>query len=142
MMRLILISILCLFATSCGRGSTTQSVIKVAGTYPSPDGRHVLHVTRTGGGIINYSVTDAAGEATGASGGGFSTYHRWFFYWDSANRLWTYNSDKGPFAVHAEKSAKVWHTTLVDASSPLITAMPEPVRENLPETLKRVLQLP
>jgi len=122
------------------RGSTGGGVISRAGMYASPDGRHTLSVTRTGSGIIHYSVTDAAGMSV-ASGGGFSAHQRWFFYWDSQNRLWTYNSDMGPFAVHEEAGPGNWRLSSIDASSPLLASMPSPVRGNLPDTIKRELKM-
>ena len=76
-----------------------------------------------------------------ASGGGFSTHHRWFFHWDAQNRRWTYNSDTGPFAVHEEVAPGQWCVTTIDTSSPLLASMPSPVRDSLPDSMKRVQKL-
>jgi hypothetical protein len=139
-MRTLSVLLLCLCLASCQRDSAGGGVISRAGTYASPDSRHALLVTETGSGIINYSVSDAAGTAV-ASGGGFSAHHRWFFYWDSQNRLWTYNSDMGPFAVHEESASSDWRVSTIDVSSPLLASIPLPVRDNLPDTMKRLLKL-
>jgi len=139
--RTALILLLCLYATSCDRGSTTAGMISRAGTYASPDGRHTLSVTVTADGIVKYSVSDAATGKSVASGGGFSTHHRWFFHWDEQDRLWTYNSDTGPFAVHEEASPGQWRVTTIDASSALLASMPPPVRDHLPDTMKQILKL-
>lgn len=140
-MRVTVTLAMCLSIASCDRGTTAGGVLSRPGAYPSPDGRHTLSVTKTGNGIINYTITDAAKGTKVASGGGFSTYHRWFFYWDSQNRLWTYNSDMGPFAVHQEMAPGAWSVTQVDGSSPLVASMPVAVRDHLPSTMKRIRKL-
>ena len=110
------------------------------GTYVSPHGKYDLTVTLASG-IVNYSVTTASTGKKVASAGGFSDSHRWFFFWDQQNRLWSYNSDMGPFGLWQDDANGVFAMKIVSASSPLLASMPKTVYDYLPNRMKRVLQI-
>lgn len=116
---------------------TPAGIIVQPGVYPSPDGRWILRVVETRNGIITYMVTDPAGTRTVVSDGGFSTYHRWFFFWDQQNQLWTYNSDMGPFGTWYESPDGKWYRSPVAGGASRPGAVPPQVYEALPDRLKK-----
>lgn len=114
------------------------SVIVKPGVYPSPNGKWSLSVSKTSNGIINYTVADAATGQSLLSAGGFSTYHRWFFFWDQQNQLWTYNSDMGPFSVWSDDGTGKWsESQLGMADDPAPIPLPPEVHSSLPENMQR-----
>lgn len=138
-MRYTAICLLLLVLASCGRTPTPPGLVVKGGTYPSPSGRYNLVVDVSGNGIVSYSVSDAASQAALLSDGGFSTYQRWCFYWDRDDRLWTYNSDMGPFALWSVDPGGQWVRQDIRAGSPLLAEVPGPVYDFLPGSLKKVL---
>ena len=134
-------TVLAIFLVSCGRSTPASGLIVRAGDYASDSGAFSLKVNVTANGIVNYTVTDVATNATVLSDGGFSTYHRWSFYWDENDRLWTQNSDMGPFGVWSPESDGQWTMKVVDKGSPLLVDMPVPVYDHLPSTLKKLLDI-
>lgn len=119
----------------------SDGLIVRPGVYPSPSRTWNLNVSVTGNGIVNYTVIDAGTGQAVVSAGGFSTYHRWFFFWDEQNRLWTYNSDMGPFAMWSDDGTGSWRETPVATSSTPVT-VPTQVHRALPRDVQAKFKPP
>ncbi|MCA9170637.1 MAG: hypothetical protein KDB23_23320 [Planctomycetales bacterium] len=66
---------------------------------------------------------------------------RWFLYWDEQNRLWTYNSDMGPFGVWIHDGSSDFQFHEINSGDPLLESMPKEVLDNLPHAMLRHLEL-
>jgi hypothetical protein len=123
----------------CGRRS---GVIERPGSYPSPGGGLVLSVRIDGKGLVQYHVEEPTSGKTVFTNGGFSTYHRWFFYWDTGSRLWCHDSDMGGLSLWQDDGTGTWSHTDLHAGSALVGTIPAPVLERLPDTTRKGLGIP
>jgi hypothetical protein len=112
-------------------------LIKAAGTFPAPDGKHTLNVNVTPGGIVDYAIEDGPTGRDVVTGNAGSTYQRWFFFWDPAGNLWVHSSDIGS-CVWTTEAGKFTRGDL-KAGSPLVGKMPPEVREGLSKSLRKAL---
>jgi len=109
------------------------------GTLASDDGSWIVTTKRRSKSLVDYTITDAATGTVHATGGGFSDAMRWFLYWDAQNRLWTHNSDMGPFGVWTFDGASAFTFHQVQAGDVLVGSIPQPVSSNLPSSVQRIL---
>lgn len=116
---------------------TPAGLIVAAGDFTSPDGTLTLTVAVESG-LVRFEVVDQENEQV-ASGGGFSDFHRWFFYWDQKSHLWSYNSDMGPLAVWMRGDDGHLTMSEVATDSPLPAELPKAVRDYLPSSILRRL---
>ena len=116
-------------------------LITALGSYASPNGTWAVTATRRSRTLVDYTITDTRSGAVLAQGGGFSDAQRWFLYWDADNRLWTHNSDMGPFGVWIYDDQSRFELHEIAAADPLLDSAPPLVLNNLPNSIKRYLQL-
>ena len=90
---------------------------------------------------MDYTITDTNSGAVLNNGGGFSNAMRWFLYWDDNNQLWTHNSDMGPFGVWTYDGQSQFVLHKISAGDPVLATAPLTVVDNLPNTLKKRLNL-
>jgi hypothetical protein len=113
-----------------GEGAITRE-----GNYRSPSGDFQLVVMVSENGIVDYKITDAHTGETLAGDGGFSTHHRWMFYWEG-DALWTHNSDMGPLGYWSHDDSGVWAIHRYAEREQL----PQPFYNYLPNTMKKRLK--
>ena len=140
-MRNVLPLLVLVLITSCGRDATPRGLITQPGMYRSPNSKYDLSVTVGRDGIVHYSIADMRSATHVGSGGGFSTYQRWSLFWDRQSRLWTYNSDLGALTVWFEEASGTMASTNLDASSDLLSELPQEVEAYLPDTVKKRLKI-
>jgi hypothetical protein len=126
---------LILFAVliGCDRAPSPSGVISQFGTYPSPDNRHSLVVSKQQTSIVAFTISAVADGRNLHSDKIGSGAQRWCFFWDEQGRLWAYSSDTGYFSVFTVQQDGTVMKSDVDKS----TKMPKPVYEFLPSSLKR-----
>ena len=134
-------ALVALAIAGCGRRTTQSGLILERGTYPSPHAVYDLVVSLNEG-LVTWRVVDRkTTETKAACPYRFSTYQRWFFFWDNQDRLWTYNSDIGPFSVWSKTPDQRFVETQVEARSESIKQVPKDVRIYLPHSMIKQLQL-
>lgn len=133
-MNRILTLILLAVLTGCNGAPSPSGVVSQFGTYPSPDKRHSLVVSKQQTSIIAFTVSAVADGRVLHSDQIGSDAQRWCFFWDEQSRLWAYSSDTGYFAVFTIQPDGTVSKSNVDKSTP----MPKPVYEFLPSSLKRI----
>ena len=137
-MRMAFCSVVAILLIGCNRTPPPPGMAFSPGSYLSPTGQYKLVVDVLADGVIQYEVKDTAADQTQFSDGGFSKYQRWFFYWSPGDELWVYSSDDGTFAVWSKNADGSWTRQNVKDTPQYREAMPQPVVDYLPDSLKKM----
>jgi len=128
-LQLVLVALL----IGCGRAPSPSGVIDRFGTYTSPDKRLSLTISKEEQSTVAFALSLKGDGRSLHSDRIGSDVERWCFYWDEQSRLWIYSSDTGYFAIITIQPDGTVSKSEVDKG----TAMPKPIYEFLPSTLKR-----
>ena len=123
---------------ACNRAPATGGVIRDFGTFPSPDSRLTLKVSKQSTSIVAFDLLLAADGRSVLADRIGSDAQRWCFYWDEQSRLWAYSSDTGYFAsITVQPDGTATKSDVVVVTTGPRPQCPQPVYDFLPSSLKR-----
>jgi hypothetical protein len=121
---------------ACSRAPTAGGVIDDFGTFPSPDARLTLKVSKQSKSIVAFDLLLTPDGRSVFSDSIGSDAQRWCFYWDAQSQLWAYSSDTGYFAsIAVQPDGTATKSDVVTSGSR--PQCPKPVYDFLPSSMKR-----